>query len=88
MRHGSAGHPRIWKCNCISVNQQEKRGMDPNETLSILIEAAVEGEIETFKEAASELAAWMEKGGFSPGPGAAWISSRRLGYNPLGGEHI
>ena len=57
--------------------------MDPNETFSILIEAAIEGDIDIFVEAAGELAGWMKGGGFSPGSKAAYKSAIRLGFNPL-----
>ncbi len=60
--------------------------MDPNATFELLIEAAIEGDADVLLESAADLAAWIEGGGFPPGPKAAYTAARRAGYNPLGGE--
>lgn len=40
--------------------------MDPNATLARIIEAAIAGDAETLREAAGDLAEWLERGGFAP----------------------
>jgi hypothetical protein len=40
--------------------------MDPTATLELIIEAALEGDAAALREAADNLAAWIERGGFSP----------------------
>lgn len=40
--------------------------MDPNETLSDLIESLREGEFEVARERLEDLISWLENGGFPP----------------------
>lgn len=40
--------------------------MDPNQTLADLIDAATDGDTETFFHCANDLHEWMYRGGFSP----------------------
>jgi hypothetical protein len=57
--------------------------MDPNEVLEIMVEAAVNGDVEIMTAAAEDLKHWIQSGGFPPQPSAAYRSALRLGYNPL-----
>ncbi len=57
--------------------------MDPNATLELIVEAAVEGDTAALLEAAANLAQWIDGGGFAPGPSAAHRAALRLGFNPL-----
>jgi hypothetical protein len=40
--------------------------MDPDATLARLLEAAAEGNADEVREAAEDLATWLERGGFPP----------------------
>lgn len=40
--------------------------MDPNTVLDAIIEAAVNGESQNLTDAAEDLAAWLDRGGFAP----------------------
>ncbi len=40
--------------------------MDPNAALAALIDAALHGDAETLRQAADDLATWLEQGGFAP----------------------
>ena len=42
--------------------------MDPNACLERLVDAAVEGDAAELMAAAEDLADWLRKGGFPPGP--------------------
>ena len=57
--------------------------MDPNATLELIVESALEGNAEALHEATRDLVAWLEGGGFASGPKAAHIAALRAGYNPL-----
>lgn len=41
--------------------------MDPSATLTLMLEALVEGNREEFLEASENLTEWVKKGGFMPG---------------------
>jgi hypothetical protein len=56
--------------------------MDPNATLEILLEAAFESDVDTFREAADNLAEWLSKKGFPPEARIAYKVALRVGFNP------
>lgn len=40
--------------------------MDPEATLRAIIQAAIDGDADTLREAAQDLAEWLDRGGFAP----------------------
>ncbi len=40
--------------------------MDPNTTLQRIIDAALSGDAAELRDAANDLAEWLERGGFAP----------------------